>query len=82
MVVNPETPQVWDVISEDDFVTPRGLVNSFNDLILFIGIIKEGAVDHKTPWVGQVVHQDHPLCTVHISSFNLKDQNSRYLADS
>ena len=82
MVINPKTPQVWNVISEDYFVIPRGLVNSFNDLILFIRIIKEGAVDRQTPRVGQVVHQDHPLCAVHISSFDLKDQNSRYLADS
>lgn len=81
-VVNPKTPQVRNVISEDDFVIPRGLVNSLNDLILFIRVVKEGAIDHKAPRVGQMVHQDHPLCTVHISSLNLKDPNSRYLADS
>lgn len=72
-VVNPKTPQVLDIVSQDDFVVPRGLVDSFYDLILFIRVIKEGAMDRKTPRVGQVVHQDHPLCTIHISSFDLKD---------
>lgn len=72
-VINPKTPQVRNIISQDYFVAPRELVNSFNDLILFIRVIKEGAMERKTPRVGQVVHQDDPLRTIHISSFDLKE---------
>lgn len=81
-VINPKTSQVRNVISQDYFVAPGGLVDSFNDLILLVRVVKEGAVDRKTPRVGQVVHQDHPLRAIHVSSFDLKDQKSCYFTDS
>lgn len=73
-VVHSKAPQIWNVISHDHFVGPRGFIDSFDNLILFIRIIKEGIMDSNSPWVGKVVHQDHPLRSIHVSSFNLKDQ--------
>lgn len=77
-VINLKASQTRNIISQDDFVAPRGLVDSFNNLILLVRVVKEGAMDRKTPRVGQVVHQDHPLRAVHVPSFNLKDQKSCY----
>ena len=71
-LVNFKAPEIWEIISQDYFVGPCSLVNSFNDLIFFIGVIKEGAMDSKSPGVGKMVYQDHSICSIHISSFNLK----------
>lgn len=81
-VINTKAPQFRDVVSQDDFVGPGGLVDSLNDLVLLIRVVKEGAVDRKTPRVGQVMYHDHPLCAIHISSFDLQHQNSRYFTES
>lgn len=74
-VVNAKSPQIWSVISQNYFVGPSGLVNSFNDLIMLIRIIEERTVDSNSPGVGKIVYQDHSTGAIHVSPFNLKDQN-------
>lgn len=74
-VINSKTPQICKILSQDYFVVPSGLINSFNDFIVSIRVIKEGTIDSNSPWVGKMVHQDHSICTIHISSFDLKHQN-------
>lgn len=74
-MVNAKSPQIRSIISQDYFVGPSGLVNSLNNLIMLISIVEEGTVDSDAPGVGKIVNQHHSICTIHISSFNLKDQN-------
>lgn len=74
-MVNSKSPQIWSIISQDYFVGPSGLVNSFNDLIMLISIIEEGTVDSNSPGVRKIVYQDHSIGAIHVSPFNLKDQN-------
>lgn len=77
-VKNSKALQIWNIISHDYFVVSSGLLNSFNNLINIISIIKEGPIDSNSPWVREMVYQDRSTCTIHVPSLNLKVQNTHY----